>query len=286
MPEQKTKQFPNHMSETTHNLMRRHKLPSEKPRLSEEAQERLNGEFLGAVYRNGLDEAKRLLDEGADKEAMTMATERLVSKTALMIAAINGNEKVCDLLIEKGANIDAKDSEGDTALTWAIREGRASICALLIRKGADVNARNRGYAQIMHAAVSGSVEICEMLINNGAEANPEKNGVVLRLAAQNGHTEACGLFIEKGVDVDARDDDGETALMRAAFYDHTKTCAFLIRKGADINAKSRDGKTAPMIAEHSRDSKTAGFLRFFSALGAETLKEFLSGFDPCVSGGG
>jgi len=46
------------------------------------------------------------------------------------------------LLIDKGADVNAKDITGETALMVAAERGHTEIVKLLIGRGADVNARN------------------------------------------------------------------------------------------------------------------------------------------------
>jgi serine/threonine-protein phosphatase 6 regulatory ankyrin repeat subunit B len=53
-----------------------------------------------------------------------------------MQAAANGHLQVVELLIAKGADINAKDGEGQTALSWAKKQGRDEITALLSKHGA------------------------------------------------------------------------------------------------------------------------------------------------------
>jgi ankyrin repeat protein len=52
------------------------------------------------------------------------------------------------------------------------------------------------------------------------------------------------LLLEKGADVNARTDNGETALQCAATYAHEITVKLLLEKGADFNARTKYGETA------------------------------------------
>jgi ankyrin repeat protein len=69
-----------------------------------------------------------------------------------------------------------------------------------------------------------------------------KDGFIL--AAQKGYTETVKLLIEEGVDVNAKDNWGGTALMYAANRDQTETVKLLLKEGADINAQDMFGNTA------------------------------------------
>ena len=56
------------------------------------------------------------------------------------------------------------------------------------------------------------------------------------------------MLIEKGADVDAKNNDGGTALHWAALNEHIDIAKILIENGANINAKDKDGETALEIA--------------------------------------
>ena len=61
--------------------------------------------------------------------------------TALHVAARKGNFEICQLLVSKGATVDALDSENGTALHFAAFIGNLEICQLLLSKGATVDAK-------------------------------------------------------------------------------------------------------------------------------------------------
>jgi len=130
-----------------------------------------------------------------------------------MESAGNYYFEIYRLLIEQGANINAKDPDGRTLLILAINDQNLEICQLLINHGADVNAKdNRGRTALMGAASLGNLKICQLLIDHEA-------------------------------DVNAKDNKGWTALMAAADRDHLKICQLLINHGADINVKNNNGWT-------------------------------------------
>ena len=73
-------------------------------------------------------------------------------------------------------------------------------------------------------------------------------------AARIGDAAGVRTLLGQGVDVDARTDIGETALILAAFGGHAKTVEALLAAGADVNAESDFGSTALMRAAFIHES--------------------------------
>ncbi len=127
--------------------------------------------------------------------------------TPLHWATVNGHKEVAELLIAKGADVNAKDAVGNTPLYNtilfnAIVEVHKEIAELLIQNGADVNAQDKNGNTPLHlAATSGLKEVAELLIANGADVNAKKKfgRTPLHDAATKGIAE---LLIAKGADVD------------------------------------------------------------------------------------
>ena len=82
----------------------------------------------------------------------------------------------------------------------------------------------------------------------------------LLYANWNGHLDELKRLIKAGADVNAKDADGFTVLMRAAKWGQTSVCKFLMNNGADPGIKDAFGKTAAMWAEQKGYAKTAEFL--------------------------
>ena len=83
---------------------------------------------------------------------------------------------------------------------------------------------------------------------------------VLMRAALDGNTERVRELIDRGADINQRDENGRTALMFAVVNMHYETMKVLLEYGADVNAKSKQGGTALMAAA------LAGDLRMVQAL--------------------
>ena len=82
--------------------------------------------------------AKRLLQAGADPNAATAGGER-----ALLIAAKAGREDLVELLADFKADLDAGNAQGMTALHSASQEGHLAVVQVLLKVGADVEPKNQ-----------------------------------------------------------------------------------------------------------------------------------------------
>ena len=143
--------------------------------------------------------------------------------------------------LAKGANVNAKLTNGATALHMASWQGRKETVQVLIDKGAHVNAKD----------------------NDGATA--------LHMASQNGRKETVQVLIDKRADINAKNNHGGTALMVASYQGHKEIVRLLLAKGADVNAKASDGSTALML------STNAGVRTLLMQAGAITEKSVPAG---------
>jgi ankyrin repeat protein len=85
-------------------------------------------------------------------------------QTALYLMAACGHEAVVQLLLEKGADVDAKDNDGGTALHKTAGSGHEAVVRLLLEKGADVDAKsNDGWTALHWAAESGHEAVVQLL---------------------------------------------------------------------------------------------------------------------------
>ena len=96
----------------------------------------VNTALLEAVNKGDVAGVKELIGKGADVNATCDSSEVYVKAygkgtTVLMMSAINGSPEIVNLLLEKGARIDAKNEIGMTALAFAEKNGRGEIPRIL-----------------------------------------------------------------------------------------------------------------------------------------------------------
>ena len=99
---------------------------------------------------------------------------------------------------------------------------------------------------IWTAAAQGNIEAIKELLAAGTDLNakePAGGSTPLIVAALLGQTEAARLLIENGANVNARNNDGITALHAAAFFCRTETVKLLLDKNAEVNAKNIRAET-------------------------------------------
>ncbi len=135
------------------------------------------------------------------------------------------------LLVEKGADVNARDADGSTPLADAAALGQLANVKALLAKGADIEARdNYGNTPLLAAA-------CDC-----ARATMNDTDVVV------------DFLLNKGADINARSKDGNTALMIASGGGVVKTriVKILINHGANLRLRNSKGQTALMIAEISQ----------------------------------
>jgi len=153
-----------------------------------------------------------------------------------------------ELLLAKGADVNAKDIDGETALHAA---SKREVVELLLAKGADLNARtNDGKTSLMSA--SGHRDVAEALLEKGADINAKDNNgeTALYIASYCDHKDVVELLLAKGADVNAKKSDGSTALHIASSYGRKEIVEALLAKGADVNAKDNDGFTPLYVASY------------------------------------
>jgi len=146
--------------------------------------------------------------------------------TALHLAAFAGNLEAADLILMKGADVNASQGEG-TPLFQACLGGHEPVARLLLEYGAQPDgATDAGETPIMAAALTGNEPLARLLIEKGADVNKQTASgkskldesrdvageTALHLAAGAGHAAFVRLLLEHGAKADLRDNAGLTPL--------------------------------------------------------------------------
>ncbi|XP_056630446.1 palmitoyltransferase Hip14 [Diorhabda sublineata] len=168
-------------------------------------------------------------------------------------------------LLERGYDVNQRDSENVTLLHWASINNRKDIISFFIDHGAEVDAiGGELQATPLHWATrQGHLDAVVILMNAGADSTirDAEGCSCIHLAAQFGHTALVAYFIARGVSPDLVDRVGMTPLMWAVW----KVCSLdptrlLLTLGASVNIIDHQGNTALHWAILSRNASAISTL--------------------------
>jgi len=161
-----------------------------------------------------------------------------VSKGHRLGSEENGVEAVRALL-DRGANINAKDGAGWSALMMASLEGLPRVVEVLLSRGADPNAQSvKGETALIIAAGC-------FIVRTRADLVRERGfGQDMRERQLNAPRAMVAALISHGANANAATEEGRTALMNAVMHGWIDVVNALLRAGVSINAKDKQERTA------------------------------------------
>ena len=203
--------------------------------------------LLVTVRRGNVQVARVLLENGADREARDR-----YDWSPLERASGGGNLELIQVLLEHGADPNARDARGRSLLYLSSDWGRPAVVLTLLKHGADVKARDNEEDTPLHRA---KVEqVAQLLLEHGADANAldSKDQTPLFLSLKYG-VGIVRVLLEHGSDANARDAINVTPLHRASESDlqeeeQLDIVRLLLQYGSDIHALDDRGRTPFMRA--------------------------------------
>lgn len=141
-----------------------------------------------------------------------------------------------------------------TNLVDAVEHSNLELAKELITKGADVNQKDSsGNSLLIVSSANGNAEIVQLLLSSGAAldaVDANMKATALHAAAYLGHPEVIKLLVEQGIDLDIQGPyNGYTALHDAVLQNNIEGVKILVESGANINLKGHDGNTPLMLAK-------------------------------------
>ena len=190
-------------------------------------------DLCNAVSNDDAAAVQSAINAGADVNAWDVNACSIPFETPLGWVASTGAVNAARVLLDNGANVNIKDTNGETPLFRAMHSGSGpshrGVVELLIVRGADIHAKDKYGATPLHrAALNESNGIAEALLLNGARVNE-------------------------------RDNDGGEPLHHAALVNAVTVAMLLINHGANVNAKA-GGETLLDIAREKGFAEMETFL--------------------------
>ena len=210
--------------------------------------------LMMAAQHGRTDVVELLLNEGAGKDATSVHEDS--RQDALALALDGKHTATARVLLERGAHANAisDQTSGERLIhTVAKNSGWGYIpnLTLLLEKGADLEAKTTdGQTPLVLGIQADNTETVEYLLEQGADLDTrDNNGQTPLIAAVQRHRfEILSLLLDRGALLDARDRHGHTALMVAARKSVPSTLRLLLDRGADLEARDGNDYTALVIA--------------------------------------
>lgn len=150
-------------------------------------------EFWDAVQSGNIDSVTAYIDQGVDVNVQDQD-----GVTAIIIAAINNDYKIIELLLDHGADVNIKTNDGATALSFAAMEGSELAAEKLIEHGANLN-----------------------------EQENSKGDTPIMLAIKESQSEIVKLLYKQDIDLQIRNNEGNTAIEMAIALNNPEINEFL-----------------------------------------------------------
>lgn len=197
---------------------------------------------------------------GSRAEALKVLKEKGLPLTAaaLIESAEKGDLVALEALLDAGMGTNARRKEDrSTALIAAAKARRLQAVDILLKRGADINAKYPWGTPLIAAADSGHLPEVELLLKRGTNVNAraEEEGVTaLSLAAFEGHLPVVKALLAHGAEVDVLAFDWDaTPLILAAQEGHLEIVKVLVVHGANVNFRAGNGTT---VLEAASDHPT------------------------------
>jgi len=204
----------------------------------------LEDELLEASEIGNTGRASQLIKKGANVNARDAD-----GQTPLIKASANGHEKTVVELLNAGAHMQLFDKEGRTALIEAARNNRPAVVALLLEKGANIHTKDAlGRDALMYACRVGSQEMVAKLVQWGANLNVSDNnnetGIII--ACKQGHAPLVSYLLHAGAHVPAEGKLG-SELLKACMRGDLGRVKTLLDQGADPDSATRHGNCSAVF---------------------------------------
>lgn len=185
-------------------------------------------------------------DAGRVRHGDPWSSRRRPQSTGVHVVARYGLVELLGLLLDRGLEINARDSYKNTPLHDAASHGQTDALKVLLERGAEANSRNIDYDTPLYLAVSSSHElVIPILLTHGANVDDHRKDdwSPLHKAADTGHIAIAQTLLNNGASVIVRSAAGLIPLHRAAGRGHVHMVQLLLHHGSPVDVATFDGWT-------------------------------------------
>lgn len=243
-------------------LVPKQSAPAALPAMIDEALKQgstLDGELHNATIARDSTRIEYLLNRGAKVDARD--TEQ---QTPLIVAAKGGDLSVMNGFLEYKANPDAQDGDGWSAAMHAVRSNEPKVFRLLGKHKANFNLLNKeGLTALAMAVFDNKANAAVAMLDNGANPDLAMGAAkynALMVAVKKGNLQMAQTLLQYKANPNAKNAGGVTPLMIAAFSNEDMIVSLLLKAGANPSLKDDQGKTALMLAKENDAKKAIAML--------------------------
>lgn len=188
--------------------------------------------LMAAIRNNDLPQAAQLVNNQTD-----LNYSDSVGDNALMYAALYSTVDCMKMLLQKGAKPNVKNNLGETALMWCTQD--YNKVKLLLEHKADPNIKtdDGNTAFFVSCVGANQTPVIRLMLDHGADPlviNSRKETTLINLVSF-GDTADARILLRRGVNINAKGRDGQSALFYAIKADNKEMIGWLLDNGADAN---------------------------------------------------
>ncbi|XP_048239781.1 serine/threonine-protein phosphatase 6 regulatory ankyrin repeat subunit A-like isoform X1 [Haliotis rufescens] len=187
--------------------------------------------------------------------------------TAIMYACYLGHKELAQILLQRQADLELLDEEGDNCLHLACRGGSIAIVQLLLDKNMDINKHGEhARTPLMYASYNGHGDLVRLLLKYGAKAEPdlssiEQKDTCLHLACVKGETGVVRILLDQGaMGIEVIGGRERTPLMYACRHGRLETAKELVDRNARPNVLDEGNMNCLHLAAMKGHIPTAEWL--------------------------
>ena len=160
----------------------------------------------------------------------------------LSLFALNGDVEGVETMLDRGADVNGVDSNGNTALTQSLQNFHFALALELIDKGARSDLGDGREGCMTLAVIRGNIDVVKALLAHGAAAD-KSNYPTVENASAIGDFEIVKLLVAHGANVNRKDVLDGNAVLQAVNTGNVQLLRYLLGHGGNPNVREQDGQT-------------------------------------------